>query len=331
MAHKTITILGESIRVSSDRIDIFGLRFLGENPRVYSVTHGQPRFKSRTPEEQQEDIFQALRNEPSVKNLQLDIRRHGGLLEPILVRWDTKEVIEGNSRLAVYRLLHKEDGEGQWAEIDCDVVSSLTDEQQAAYLNQIHIKGKTKWTAFEKANFAYVRKGKGHSYSSMSKLFGESVQTIRTRVKVIDAMRQNKDVDQSNFSYYDVIVRNQKIKSKMNEDEEFSSWLRDSIRKKEKPFSAQEMRKKLPVILRKKKILSKLVRDDLPLDDAYSRAAISKVQRALQRARGILEDISDRQVRELEDGEFNGFKYDLDKLRKALVRIEKMANSRKSG
>ena len=331
MADKTITILGESVPVSSDRVDIFSLKFLKENPRVYTVTHGQPCFTSKTQDEQQAEIFQALKKEPSVRNLQEDIKRHGGLLEPILVRLDTMEVIEGNSRLAVYRLLHEDDGKGQWAEIDCDMVSSLTDEQQAAYLNQIHIKGKTKWTAYEKANFAYVRHGKGQSYRAMAKLFGESQQTMRTRVKVIDAMRENDDGEQSNFSYYDVIVRNSAINSTMDGDEEFCTWIRDSIRRKEKPFSAQEMRKKLPVILKKKKILRKLVRDDLELDDAYSRASISKAQKALQSAKGILEDISDGQVRELDRGEFNAFEYDLRKLRQALSRIEKMAKLRKSG
>ena len=331
MADKTITILDESIPVSSDRMDIYKLRFLGDNPRVYTVTHAQPGFMNKTPDERQAEIFQALKNEPSVKNLLPDIRSNGGLLEPILVRHDTMEVIEGNSRLAVYRILHERDGNEGWAEIDCDVVSGLTDDQQAAYLNQIHIKGKTKWTAYEKANFAYVRHKNGHSYPSMAELFKESAQTIRTRVKVIEAMRENDDGEQSNFSYYDVIVRNQAIRSKMEQDEMLRSWIRDSIRKEEKPFSAQEMRKKLPVILKKKKILGKLVRDGLELDDAYSRAAISKAQKALQSARGILEDISVVQVRELDPSEFNAFEYDLRKLRQALSRIEKMAKRRNSG
>ena len=90
------------------------------------------------------------------------------------------------------------------------------------------------------------------------------------------------------------------------------------------------MRKKLPVIIKKRKILKKLVRDDLDLDNAYSRASISKVQKALQKAEEILEDISDRQVRDLEFGEFNAFVYELSKLRKVLNRIEKMADRRKS-
>ena len=165
----------------------------------------------------------------------------------------------------------------------------------------------------------------------MAKLFKESAQTIRTRVKVIDAMRENEDGEQSNFSYYDVIVRNRTICSTMGRDDEFCSWIKDSIKQTDKPFSAQEMRKKLPVILKKKKILKKLVRDDLELDDAYSRASISKAQIALQSARGILEDISDGQVRELDPGELNAFEYDLRKLRQALSRIERMAKRRKSG
>ena len=64
-----------------------------------------------------------------------------------------------------------------WEFIPCYIVSSLTEDQQAAFLNQIHVKGKTTWSAYEKANFAYVRKEQGLDAETRSQtLFGESEQ-----------------------------------------------------------------------------------------------------------------------------------------------------------
>ncbi|MCY4489590.1 MAG: hypothetical protein OXF11_21115 [Deltaproteobacteria bacterium] len=144
MDQKHVTILGEAVPVASGEVDIYKLKFLRDNPRVYACTHGEPGFEDRTEEEQQELILERLREEPSVRNLVPDVKRHGGLIEPIFVRNDTMEVIEGNSRLAVYRLLDQRNEEGEWGRVQCELVSSLTEDQQAAFLNQVHVKGKTK-------------------------------------------------------------------------------------------------------------------------------------------------------------------------------------------
>ena len=100
-----IKILERAIPLGSDMMNIRQLKFLKDNPRVYACTHGEPDFDQLLEEEQQDIIYSRLLDEPSVKNLERDVKRHGGLMEPILVRLDTKEVIEGNSRLAVYRKL----------------------------------------------------------------------------------------------------------------------------------------------------------------------------------------------------------------------------------
>lgn len=122
-------LLGEDIPLSSDYLEIHNLKFLKDNPRVYACTHGHPDFQNRMPEEQQEIIFKKLLEEPSVKNLIPDVKRHGGLVESILIRKDTMEVIEGNSRLAVYRKLYEDEKEDEWELIPCDIVSTLTDDQ----------------------------------------------------------------------------------------------------------------------------------------------------------------------------------------------------------
>ena len=78
---KEIKLLGKTIPVSNDYKDIDTLKFLKDNPRVYSCTHGLPDFENWTEEEQQEAIFQRLLQEPSVKNLLPDViasrRSHG--------------------------------------------------------------------------------------------------------------------------------------------------------------------------------------------------------------------------------------------------------------
>ena len=323
-----ITILGEKIKISEDYIDIDELKFLKDNPRVYASTHGVSNFADKTEEEQQEIIFEKISKEPSVKNLKPEIKRHGGLMEWILIRRDTMEVIEGNSRLAVYRQLHKEDPDNDdWESIPCNMVSGLTEQQQAAFLNQIHVKGKTQWSPFEKANFAYVRKVKGMVLTDIADLFGESVATIRIRIKVIEMMKINKDNERSHFSYYNILVRNKEIINGMkNADglENLISDIKNIGLEENAPFTAQDLRNKLPVVLKKPKVLKKYVIRDIDLDQAYQRARISDVEENIKQATALLSDVSIDKVSGLEQNDFNAFKQATRKLDREVKRITEM-------
>lgn len=325
---KEITILGETIELDFAHCDIHSLKFLRDNPRVYSCTHGHPNFDQMIGEQQQAVIYEKLIQEESVKNLIPDVKHHGGLLEPILIRYDTKEVIEGNSRLAVYRKLDQEIQGDDWQLIPCDVVSSLTPEQQAALLNQIHVKGKTRWSAYEKANFAFVRKEQGWSLEKISKHFNESVGTIRTRIKVIDMMKSNADTNLRHFSYYDVLVRNPTVLNEFDEQNGLKDFVLSKIKdlgpdEDKNEFTAQELRKKLPKILGKRKVLRKFVAGQIDLDQAYQVADTSEVEEKVKRATGLLDDVSMHQVNRLrtEQSRFGAFKQAVRKLSRQVVRI----------
>lgn len=328
MKEKDMKILGETIPLTNDYLEINALKFLKDNPRVYACTHGEPNFDGLTDEEKQHKIFTKLLEEPSVKNLKPEVKRHGGLMEPILVRHDTMEVIEGNSRLAVYRQLWKEKAEGEWELIPCDIVSSLTPEQQAAFLSQIHVKGKTSWSAYEKANFAYVRSQHGWDVDQIARLFGESQATIRTRIRVIGMMQDNNDNIRSHFSYYDVLVRTSEISEAMRE-EGLRYFLLPKIKSfgskdEDVDFTAQELRKKLPVILKKPKVLKKYMDGEIDLDEGYQRAKISQVEKNVRQAKDVLSDVSQQDVSQLEQDRFNAFKQGVRKLKQEVERIEKM-------
>ena len=320
-----IKILGESIDLSEDYQPVTDLKFLKDNPRVYAVTHAEGGFEQLTAEEQQDLIFQKLKNEPSVRNLRPEVERHGGLLEPVLVRLDTMEVIEGNSRLAVYRILHEKRRGGDWALIPCYLVTSLTPRQQAAFLNQIHVKGKTQWRPYEKANFAYVRRIGGMAVDDIATLFGESRATIRTRINAIGLMKNSNDTDQSHFSHYDVLVRVPEIWRQVKESNAFRERLLDGIRTMDArdggDFTAPDLRKKLPIIIKKPKVLQRFVAGTIDLDEGYHRAKVSRAEERVKDALALLEEISGRDVAKLDPNSLNSLRQAVRKLARDVERI----------
>src|SRR5262249_50674113 len=135
----TILIRGEEIPVTDKTLEQAKLRFYPENPRVYSVLHSDGEAPS------QDEIQQRLLQMEHVKQLIQDIRLNGGLIEPLIVRDGTLEVLEGNSRLAAYRSLAKSDPV-KWGYVKCTVLPHSIDESLVfALLGQFHIKGKKDW------------------------------------------------------------------------------------------------------------------------------------------------------------------------------------------
>lgn len=335
---RAIKILGESIPLTDDFIAIEQLKFLKDNPSVYACTHSVDGFEEMIEEEQQNVIYQKLLQESSVKNLFPDIKRHGGLLESILVRNDTSEVIEGNSRLAVYRKLFEENNEdGDWDLIPCDIVSFLSDEQLAAYLNEVHVKGKTQWPAYEKANFAHVHyREKGWTLDKIAEMFGESKATIRIRTKVIELMKENNDGERSRFSYYDVIIRKSEITDALSQNSELKECLFSKIKKInvveegqshsrriiENEFTAQQLREYLPVVINKPKVLKKFVSGEVDLIEAHQRANKSKIEFNVRDATNRISGIEKTDVSTLERNRFNSFHQDVKRLSREVDRIK---------
>lgn len=330
---KVITILGRQIPVANDQVDISKLRFLPENPRVYAVTHGTPGFSDLAEEQQQDAIFRALCAEPSVTNLKSKIRMHGGLLEPIVVRIDNYQVIEGNSRLAVYRQLHSERADGSWDRIPCDLISTLSDEEQAAYLQQIHVKGKTQWSAYEKANFAYVhRHDKGWPVARLAELFGESGPTIRKKIAIIQMMADNADSERRHFSYYEVIAglfttgREKKVGRSLSTMEPLRQVLLDKIRsfgpeQDKNDFSAMEMRKQAPYVMAKPKVERKFIKGTLTLEEAFEIARESLVEERLRKIVTNLSRIERSEVEKIESGRIGAFEQQVKKARRQVERL----------
>lgn len=324
----TIAIMREEVSAVHERRNIHDLHFLRDNPRVYAAIREMHDFSELTPEEQQVRIYERLLQEPSVKNLIPQIKQDGGLQDPIIVREDTRQVIEGNSRLAVYRKLSLEDpGDERWTHIRCLVVKTLTDEQQTRLLGQAHLHGKTEWSPYAKALFCWrwvVEKQKAPQ--ALAQVSGITAAEIKKNVNIIQLMQQNEDGNLSNYSYYDVLVRTRKISSEIESNEPLRDTLLSQI--KTKKFTAQEMRQRLPTIINKPKILRKYENGDIPLEDAYDRAKISGVEQRLKRIRERLDDIERDDIKALERSELKAIEQVVRRINRSLKRVSKIVENK---
>src|SRR5271165_5115765 len=93
---ESLLILGTTVPVTTELLDQRKLKYFVDNPRVYSIV------RANGIEPTQQEIQEKLWELEHVKELREDIRRNGGLLEPLIVRRETLDVLEGNSRLAAY-------------------------------------------------------------------------------------------------------------------------------------------------------------------------------------------------------------------------------------
>lgn len=325
----TIAIMGQDIPARYEQIPVKQLHFLPDNPRVYAAIREMADFHDLTPDEKQLRIYKRLLQESSVKNLIPEILRDSGLQDPIIVRWDTQEVIEGNSRLAAYRKLNEDPNDDRWTHIRCLVVKTLTDDQQTRLLGQSHLHGKTEWSPYAKALFCFrwvVEEQQ--DVAILADLSGFTSAEIKKNVKIIELMQKNDDNTLSNFSYYNVLVRTRAISNAIENSKPLRDTLLSQI--KSEDFTAQEMRERLPTIIAKPKILRKYQKGEVSLEDAYDRAKISGAEQQLKKIRDGLDDIERDDITPLEHHEVRAVQQVVRQIRQRLKRVSDMVDDKLS-
>lgn len=199
---KFIRIENSIVEAVETDISIVDLQYYPENPRINSIIESE--FGDNPTQEQIEQKMQSLDH---VKELKNSIRVNGGLIEPIFVK--DSVVLEGNSRLAAYRLLVHEDPI-KWSSIRAVLLpSSVTADQIFSLLGTMHIIGKTPWSPFEQA--AYLRKRITTSRKKIDAIADELGLTRSAAHKYIatyDLMEQNDDLVRDKWSYYHEFVKN---------------------------------------------------------------------------------------------------------------------------
>ncbi|WP_442498193.1 hypothetical protein [Methylobacter sp. sgz302048] len=129
----SIILRKREIKVKTGLVPHSKLLFYAENPRIYSMV-----WKDNGTEPTQEEIFSALSKSDHVREtLVPSIKSNGGLIEPVLIR--NNVVLEGNSRLAAYRILAQNDPK-TWENIRVRILpESVTDSEIFTLLGEFHI------------------------------------------------------------------------------------------------------------------------------------------------------------------------------------------------
>lgn len=278
MATREIFIGKTPVQVEDVEMNQVELLFYPDNPRVHNAMHS-----SENENLSQEELEKKMCALDSVKKLKVNIDAMGGLLQPIVICKNV--VLEGNSRLAAYRLLAKEN-KVKWSRIKCTKLpDDIGEELILAFLGSVHLVGQTPWSPFEKASYIYRVKNKSRRpVKAMAEDMGLNVAEAELYVEVYETMLNAEDVKPTKWSYYFELMKNKSLR-KVEKDYpqmEIVSTIVDRI-KHDELEEAKDVRKIGDIAKSKHEdaimILTEYLHDDIPLDDAVELASdLNKAQ-----------------------------------------------------
>lgn len=244
------------------------LRFYEENPRVHSIMRADGR------EPTQLEIETHMIGLDHVKKLANEIEAEGGLHDAVIVRGGTMEVLEGNRRLAAYRLLAKRANGAKWANMLCEVLpSDIDDDLVFSLLAQYHINGKLAWQPFEQAGFflrEYLADQSAGDHAQKIEALAARGGGISKRradhlVQTYGFMLDHDDAVPEHWSHYDEYFKSREIgKARL-----VHADLDDRFVETVPSIPAEDVRKKLAKICSQERVLKKFVSGSVDLEAAY--------------------------------------------------------------
>jgi hypothetical protein len=329
-----ITLRGKEVPLTVESVDNTSLRFYSENPRIYSHL-----WREGAQEPTQQEIFEVLSKTEHVREVLLpSIKANGGLIEPLLVR--SNIVLEGNSRLAAYRLLSapgREDRE-KWIKIRVRILPrDISEGDVFALLGEYHIVGKKDWAPFEQAGYVYRRHKKhGIRETDLEKEIGISAGKIKHLIRVYQFMMDHNEKNATRWSYYDELLKGRKFAAAIARYPDFNELIVEKINSEEIE-RAVDLRDRLPLITKAggntlKKFMSGAYSFEQAVTDARLRGAGNYNAKRLNEFRQWLaDDQLDKEFRTAAENEIKTLKYELDKIGRRIKGLQKIVESQSRG
>ena len=270
---ETIAIGGKNFQVEEMQIDQQELLFYIDNPRVYSALR-----ENGNENPTQYEIETKIRSMEHVKELRYQIEQNGGLIEALIVVKKDNDyiVLEGNSRLAAYRILADNDPV-KWKQVRCNVLpNTITEAEIFTLIGTLHLVKKKDWTKYEQAAYVYrQQKASGLPITTLAKNVGLSPATVKRYIEVYEFMKESKDNIQPHWNFYEQYVTNSGIKKYRGTYPEMDKEIVSQI-KLGKIKRAEDIRDKLGKIAKSPdKTASKIMRDIIDgnnsLDQGFAR------------------------------------------------------------
>jgi hypothetical protein len=329
MPADVITLRGKEVPLVIENVENTSLRFYTENPRIYSHL-----WREEGREPTQQEIFEVLAKTEHVREVLLpSIRANGGLIEPLLVKGNI--VLEGNSRLAAYRLLSGVDKE-KWRYVRVRKLPKDTSEADVfALLGEYHIVGKKDWQPFEQAGYLYRRHKKhGVEEIDLEKEIGLSQSKIKHLIRVYQFMLDHDDRNPSRWSYYDELLKGRRFAEAITKYPAFNEIIVEKINSGEIE-RAVDVRDRLPLITKAggntlKKFISGTYSFEQAVTDARLRGAGDYNHKRLNEFRQWLADGElDSEFRNATESEKQMLRYELDKIARRIRGLQRLIESKR--
>ena len=271
------------------------LLFYVDNPRVYSALRT---IDSEAPT--QKEIEEHMCQMEHVKQLRLSIAENGGLIDPLIVRDGDFVVLEGNSRLAAYRILCKNDPV-KWGLVKCKVLpADIDDAAIFTLLGQYHIVGRKDWSPYEQAGYLYRRKKETKIPDmDIAKELGITKSQATNYIKVFEYMKAKNDLTPERWSYYEELLKNRKIQNAIKEKPQLEEKIVSQIQSEE-IVNAADIRKIGEITANTtksgKKIREKYIDGEMDMYEAFAAlqdsGALDKVYKDITHFRDVVTDPS---------------------------------------
>lgn len=268
MIVENLTIGKKNIQVQLVELNQATLQFYPENPRVYSV------LNTAGIEPTQEEIEKHMCSLEHVKQLRISIESNGGLIDPLIVRDGDFTVLEGNSRLAAYRLLCSTDPV-KWGKVKCKLLpADISDDAIFTLLGQYHIIGRKDWEPFEQAHYLFRRQQETKvPIAFMAQELGISKQKAEKMIQVIEFMIAHDDLNKRHWSHYEEYLKNAQIKKFRATSPSIDDTIAQAV-KTEQIREASDMRKLGDIAKvgdkQSKKVMQKIAEGKMDLYEGYS-------------------------------------------------------------
>jgi hypothetical protein len=263
----TLTLCNKEVPVQTGLLPQADLRFYPDNPRIYSIVSAEEK------EPQQGVIEARLAEMDHVKQLVHSIRANGGLTDPLIVRDGDFVVLEGNSRLAAYRLLARGDPI-KWGEVKCMVLpKDIGEDMVFALLGEYHIIGKKDWAPYEQAGYLYRRyKVHGVEPAQMAEEMGISTRMVSHFIQVYSFMVEHEDADVRRWTHYDEYLKHNAVKKARESEPKLDEVVVEKIKSGEIERAVDVREKLTSIAAAGGKVLRAFVAGERDFEQSYDRA-----------------------------------------------------------
>ena len=236
-----ISIDGKDTTINLKKIAISKLLLDELNPRISFFRDNQ--VTDNLVDDQ--IIFALTSKKPEAfRKLKDSIHNNRGIVQPIWVEplgKDSYRVIEGNTRLVVYKQLSQEEPyEETWKSIWSYILpKEISDEQKNFIRLQSHLRGTTEWDAYEKAKYLYkLWNDDGWSINRLEKQTKMTEKQIRENIDAYRLMEEQYLPNHSDdpnevgkFSYFVEYTKDKKLQKLMEKSykdvTDFCDWVAD--------------------------------------------------------------------------------------------------------